>query len=113
MSNIKIQSFCQISHLAIIYALEFKQLACDISWGEAMLMSQFQFGLRGDVKDLLVTLLDPLTLSQAIAQVIWCDNKLCECQQERHHEPTSTTERSFAPTTPAEPLATLPKDDPM
>jgi len=30
------------------------------------------------VKDLILTMLDPSTLSQAIAQVVWCDNKLFE-----------------------------------
>jgi hypothetical protein len=39
-------------------------------------MSQFQFGLRGDVKDLMLTMLNPTTLSQAIAQVVCCDNRL-------------------------------------
>jgi hypothetical protein len=37
-------------------------------------MNQFQFGLRGDVKDLLLTMFDPTTLSQAIAQAVCCDN---------------------------------------
>ncbi len=44
-SNIKIRSFYQGSQLTIIYALEFKQLGCDISWGETTFISQFQFGL--------------------------------------------------------------------
>ncbi len=39
MSSIKIWSLCQGSHLATIYALKFKQLACDISWGEAMFIN--------------------------------------------------------------------------
>jgi hypothetical protein len=33
-SNIK-QSLCQGSCIVAIYALEFRQLACDISWGDA------------------------------------------------------------------------------
>jgi hypothetical protein len=108
-------------------------LACDISWGEVTLISQFQFGLQSDV-DLLLTLLDPSTLSQAITQFVWFDNRLFEHRQERCHEPTSTTQKSFAPsaiqsntkefcttsnikkfppTMIAQPLATLPKDNPM
>jgi hypothetical protein len=51
------------------------------------------------VKDLLLTLPNPSTLSQAIAQVVRCDNMFLKCQQERHHEPTLTTQRSFAPLT--------------
>jgi hypothetical protein len=39
MSNIKIQSFCQGSCSSAIYALEFKQLACNISWGEGVFIS--------------------------------------------------------------------------
>jgi hypothetical protein len=50
----------------MVYASKFKQLAYDISWGEATFISQFQFGLWNDVKDLLFTLLDLSTLSQAI-----------------------------------------------
>jgi hypothetical protein len=34
----------------------FKQLACDILWGEATFINQLWFWLRGDVKDLLFTL---------------------------------------------------------
>jgi hypothetical protein len=79
MSNIKRQFLCQGSHLVAVYASKFKQLACNISWGEVALISQFQFGLQGDVKNLLFTLQDPSTLSQAIEQVVWCDNKLFEC----------------------------------
>ncbi len=76
--NIKIQLVCQGSHLVMVYASKFKQLICDISWGEAVFINEFQFGLRGDVKDLLLTLLDLSTLSEAITQTIQCDNKLFE-----------------------------------
>jgi hypothetical protein len=73
------------------------------------------------VKDLLLTLPNPSTLSQAIAQVVWCD-VLFECRQKRHHEPTLTTQKKFAPPTTqrnfppvmlAQPLATSSKDNPM
>jgi hypothetical protein len=62
-----------------MYAFEFRLLACDISWDEVTLMSQFQFGLRSDMKDLLLTMLNPTTLSQTIAQDICYDNHLFEC----------------------------------
>jgi hypothetical protein len=106
----------------MVYASKFRQLTCDISWGEATLINEFQFGLQGDVKDLLLTLLDPSTLSEAITQVVQCDNKLLEHQQKRCRESTSTKQRNFAPPTtqenfspimPTQPLATSPKDDPM
>jgi hypothetical protein len=61
-----------------MYASCFKQLACDISWDEATFISQFQFGLHNGVKDLLFTMLNPSTLSKAIAQVDQCDNRLFE-----------------------------------
>jgi hypothetical protein len=97
----------------MVYASKFKQLACDISWGEATFINQFQFGLQVDVKDLLLTLPNPSTLNQAIAQVVWRDSRLFEHEQERRHEPTSTTQRNFPPTIPTQPSTTLPKDDPM
>jgi len=75
------------------------------------------------VKNLIsLTLPDPSTLNQAIAQVVWCDNKLFKHQQERHHEPTSTTQKNFAPpitqknfspTMSIQPSTTLPKDNPI
>jgi hypothetical protein len=37
-------------------------------------MNQFQFKFHGNMKDLLLTMLDPMTLSQAIAQIVHCDN---------------------------------------
>ncbi len=104
MLSIKIQLLCQGSRLIMVYALEFRQLICDISWGEAAFINEFQFGLRGDVKDLLLTLLNLSTLSEAITQVVQCDNKFFEHQQKRCHESTkevsSTKQRNFAqPTT--------------
>jgi hypothetical protein len=37
---------------------------------KATFLSQFQFGLHNDMKDLLLTMLDPTTLNQVIAQMI-------------------------------------------
>ncbi len=51
------------SCLAYVHASEFKQLTCDISWDEATFMSQFWFGHCGNVKDFMLTMLDPITLS--------------------------------------------------
>ncbi len=74
------------------------------------------------MKDLTFTLLDPSTLNQVIAQVVQCDNKLFKRQQDRRHEPTSTTQKNFAPSAtqrnfppimPTWPSATLKKDNPM
>jgi hypothetical protein len=68
---------------AIVYASEFRQLACDVNWGEAALIDQFCCGLRDDVQDLLLTLADPSTFSEAITQAIRCDNRLFEHRQEK------------------------------
>jgi hypothetical protein len=40
------------------------------------LILQFQWGLREDFKDLLLTLLDATTLLEAITQAVLCDNHL-------------------------------------
>jgi len=51
---------------AIVYVLEFRQFAYDVNWGEAALIDQFRCGLRDDVQDLLLTLTDPSSFSEAI-----------------------------------------------
>jgi hypothetical protein len=43
-------------------------------------MNQFLFGFCEDMKDLLLTMHDPTTLSQVIVQAMHCDNRLFECQ---------------------------------
>jgi hypothetical protein len=86
------------------------------------IIRKFMFGLRGDVKDLLLTLLNLSTLSQAITQIIQCDNMFFERWQEMHHEPTLTTQRNFTSLVTqkkfpdvmlVQPLATSPHDNPM
>lgn len=79
----KIRKLTQGSKPASTYAAEFCQLACDIPWDDAALMEQFRWGLRNDVKDLLLTMEDPRSLSEAISQAIRCDNQLFERRAER------------------------------
>jgi hypothetical protein len=43
----------------------------------------FQWGLRNDIKTLLLNLPKPTTLSEAITQAIDCDNRLFEQRHER------------------------------
>lgn len=45
-------------------------------------MSQFQFSLHSNVKNLLLNMLDLTTLSQTIVQVVQCDNQLFKCHRE-------------------------------
>jgi hypothetical protein len=99
----KIRSLRQGSRSASVYASEFRQVACDINWDEAALMSQFHWGLQDDVKDLLLSLPDPQNLNEAISQAVKCDNRLFQRRQDQRswtsskqyiassHSTTSTT----------------------
>ena len=61
----------------LTYATNFRLIARDIPWDEHALMEQFRFGLRSDVKDLLLTFPeDPKSLTEAISRAIGCDNRL-------------------------------------
>ncbi len=73
----------QRTRSAIVYASKFKQLAYDVNWGETALIDQFRCGLRDDVQDLLLTLADPSSFSEAITQAIQCDNRLFKRRQEK------------------------------
>jgi len=79
----KLRRLQQGTRSAIIYASEFRQLACDVNWGEAALIDQFRCGLHDDVQDLLLTLADLSSFSEAITHAIWCDNRLFERRQEK------------------------------
>jgi hypothetical protein len=74
----KLRRLQQGTRSAIVYASKFRQLACDVNWGEAALIDQFRYGLRDDVQDLLLTLADPSSFNEAITQAIRCDNRLFE-----------------------------------
>jgi hypothetical protein len=47
------------------------------------LIDQFRCGLHDDVQDLLLTLTNPSSFSEAITQAIQCDNRLFEHRQEK------------------------------
>jgi len=47
------------------------------------LITMFRWGLRDDIKTLLLNLPKPTTLSEAITQAIDCNNRLFEQRQER------------------------------
>jgi hypothetical protein len=80
----KLRCLQQGTRSAIVYASEFRQLACDVNWGEAALIDQFCYGLCDDVQNLLLTFTDPSSFSEAITQVIRCDNRLFErCQEKK------------------------------
>ena len=70
------------------YASQFWQLAIDIKWDDAALISQFFYGLQYEVKKMMLNLPDPQTLSQAINFAVKCDNRLFEFRSEnRTREP--------------------------
>jgi hypothetical protein len=69
--------------LISIYASDFRLLACDINWNKEALMSQFHWGLRDDVKDLLLFMPNPQTLNEAIIQAVKCDNWLSQRRQDQ------------------------------
>lgn len=65
------------------YASAFRQISCDLNWGEEALMDTFRRGLRDDVKDLLITLPPPTSLMEAIHYAVRCDNRLMERKSEK------------------------------
>lgn len=93
----KIRSLRQGTRSASTYASDFRQLACDINWGEEALMSQFYCGLRDDVKDLLLSLPDPQTLNEAISQAVKCDNRLFERRQDQRPRQYTTRHSATMP----------------
>ena len=82
-STTKLRSLRQAAHAASIYAADFRQLACDVNWDDNALIDAFRWGLRDDVKDLLLNLPNPVSLSEAVMQAVRCDNRLFEHRQER------------------------------
>jgi hypothetical protein len=55
--------FIKDPNLHLCMHLNSSNLAYDISWDEVVFMSQFQFRLHSDMKDLLLTMSDPTALS--------------------------------------------------
>jgi hypothetical protein len=86
---------------------EFRELACDVNWGEAALINQFHCGLCDDVQDFLLTLADPSSFNEAITQVIRCDNRLFERRQEKKVTSNAQLWNSRPTTLPLIPQTTL------
>lgn len=78
----KIRILRQGNRSVTLYASQFRQLATDIKWDDAALVSQFLYGLQYEVKKLMLNLPDPQTLSQAIDFAVKCDNRLFEFRSE-------------------------------
>jgi hypothetical protein len=78
VAETKIQSLCQGTRSAAIYAAEFQQLTYDLEWNDKVFINRFLYGLKDDVKDLLITMPKVETLQDLITQAIICDNRLFE-----------------------------------
>ena len=94
----KIRRLRQADCLASAYAADFRLLASDIPWDDQALMEQFRYGLRNDVKDLLLTFPEePKSLTEAISRAVRCDNRLFERRSERQLQiPRSRPEPTYA-----------------
>ncbi len=102
----KLRHLQQGTRSAIVYASKFRQLACDANWGEAALIYQFRCRLRDDVQDLLLTLADPSSFSEAITHAIQCDNRLFERRQEKKATSNTQLWNSRPTTLPSVPQTT-------
>ena len=106
----KIRTLHQGNQPASVYSSEFQQLASDLDWNDAALMEQFRFGLRGDVKDLMLSFCDPVDRDGLTTVAIVCDNRLFERRQERRLESASMVGPTLLP--PPR-LPSIPTNDPM
>ena len=94
----KIRRLRQGDRPASAYAADFRLLAADIPWDDQALMEQFRYGLRNDVKDLLLTFPEePKSLTEAISRAVRCDNRLFERRSERQLQmPRARSEPTYA-----------------
>jgi hypothetical protein len=83
IATTKLRTLQQRARPASAYVAEFQQLACDLDWNDTAFITMFRWGLRDDIKTLLLNLPKPTTLSEAIIQAIDCNNRLFEQRQER------------------------------
>ena len=75
----KIRRLRQGDRPASAYATDFCLLASNMPWDDQALMEQFRYGLRNDVKDLLLTFLEePKSLIEAISCAVRCESRLFE-----------------------------------
>ena len=79
------------------YTSDLLHLALDIPWDEHALMDQFRYGLRNDLKDLLLTFHENLKfLMEAISRAVRCDNHLFERRLECQQMPCLRPEQTYA-----------------
>jgi hypothetical protein len=83
VAETKMQSLCQGMRSATIYVTEFQQLTSDLEWNDKAFINRFQYGLKDNVKDLLITMPKVETLQEFITQALTCDNRLFERHQQK------------------------------
>ena len=70
-------------------------------------MDQFCYGLRNDVKDLLLTFHeDPRSLTEAVSRAVRCDNRLFERRSERQLMSRQKTDQTYASIVASTPTST-------
>ena len=67
------------------YAAAFRRICSDLEWGEGAFVDQFRWGLRDEVKDLMLTIAVPKSLPEAIKSAVACDVRLMERKGERRN----------------------------
>ena len=94
----RLSNLRQGSRPASAYASEFRQIAVDTTWDDIALRDCFRRGLREDVKDMLLSMVDPQSLAEAIKFAVRCDNRLFERRQERRNQSVSQVPHSSVAT---------------
>jgi hypothetical protein len=56
VARTKIQSLRQGTRSVNIYVVELQQLTCDLEWNNKAFINRFQYGLKDNVKDILITM---------------------------------------------------------
>ena len=114
----KIRRLRQSEWPASAYSADFHLLSTNIPWDDQALMEQFHFGLRNNVKDLLLAFPEePKSLTEAISHTVRCDNRLfkwhSECQFQMLRTRSQPTYASIvAKPFPRKSFITSPKNTP-
>jgi hypothetical protein len=96
-TNSKTTSLCQGPRSSFDYAFEFKKsLDTDKFLTEMALIRQFQWGLRDEIKYMLLTMPEPSSLADAMNQAMKCDNKLRTQKQDIYSSKLTLTSASIS-----------------
>ena len=103
------QSLCQGTQSIAIYAIEFQQLICDLEWNDKAFINCFQYGVKDNVKDLLITMPKVEILQEFITQAITCNNRLFERHQEKQFSWRNTNHTMISTSSTSEKNASRPE----